>query len=85
MWHVYCVRCRDGSVYTGVTTDPARRLREHNRGKGGAYTQANRPLKLIYQEPASDRASALRREYEIKSWSRTRKEQFLRDHKEEKV
>ena len=83
VWHVYLVRCQNGSVYTGVTTDPARRLREHNRGKGGAYTRANRPVELIHRELASDRASALRREHEIKNWSRARKEQFLRDHKEE--
>ena len=76
MWYVYCVRCRDGSVYTGVTTDPERRLREHNEGKGGAYTQANRPVKLIYQESLLDRSSALRREYEIKSLPRPQKERL---------
>ena len=78
MWTVYCLRCRDGSLYTGVTTDLARRLREHNDGEGGAYTLMKRPVKLVYQEAAGNRSSALRREYEIKSWPRTEKEKLFK-------
>lgn len=76
MWFVYCVRCRDDSIYTGVTTDPIRRLYQHNRGKGGAYTQANRPVRLVYQESSPNRSSALRREHEIKSLPRPMKEKL---------
>lgn len=73
MWFLYLLRCADGSLYTGITTDPQRRLREHNAGQGGAYTRARRPARLVYQEARLDRSSALKREYEIKEWSRIRK------------
>ena len=76
-WFVYMVRCRDGSLYTGVTTDAKRRAKEHNAGTGGAYTRARRPVRLVYREPAKDRSSALRREARIKRLSRTEKEALL--------
>ncbi|MBI4313761.1 MAG: GIY-YIG nuclease family protein [Candidatus Omnitrophica bacterium] len=77
MWHVYMLQCVNGSLYTGITTDLVRRLHEHNDGQGGAYTRAHRPVKLIYQEFFRDRSAAQRRECEIKSWPRTKKESFL--------
>src|ERR687893_500194 len=51
-WIVYLVRCRDGSLYTGITTDPERRLREHNRGVGAAYTRSRLPVSLVPARPA---------------------------------
>jgi len=75
-WLVYLLRCSDGSLYTGVTTDLARRLAEHNAGKGGAYTRAKRPVRLVFEEAHPSRSSALKREAEIKSWDRTKKEQL---------
>jgi len=73
-WTVYILRCRDGSLYTGITTDPARRLAEHNSGRGAArYTRARRPVQMIYTEPATDRAAASRREAAIKRLSRAAK------------
>ena len=51
-WFVYLARCADGSLYTGVTTDPARRERAHNRGRGAAYTRSRRPVRLVHLEPA---------------------------------
>ena len=77
MWFVYCLRCSDGSFYTGVTTEPDRRLKEHNTGHGGAYTRSRRPVQLLFQEVHPNRVSALRREAEIKSWPRSRKEQLI--------
>ena len=74
MWYVYAVECSDGSLYTGITTGVARRVETHNAGKGGAYTRAKRPVQLVFQETHPDRSSALRREYEIKSWPRLRKQ-----------
>jgi putative endonuclease len=71
---VYVVRCGDGSLYTGVTTDPERRLAEHNRGSGAAYTRSRLPVALIYLEAAADRSHALRREHAIKRMSRAEKE-----------
>jgi predicted GIY-YIG superfamily endonuclease len=73
-WTVYLARCRDGSLYTGITTDPERRLAEHNAGSGAAYTRSRLPVVLVYREIVSDRSSALRREHAIKRLSRAAKE-----------
>jgi len=70
MWYVYILRCTDGNLYTGSTTDITRRLKEHHSGRGGAYTRTHLPVKLIYQESLSTRANALKREAQIKRWRR---------------
>lgn len=72
-WYVYLLSCADGSLYTGVARDPEARLRAHNAGSGAAYTRSRRPVQLAYLEPAEDHPAALRRELEVKSWSRGRK------------
>jgi putative endonuclease len=71
-WFVYILRCADDTLYTGVSTHVERRLDEHNAGAplGARYTRARRPVVLVYQESASGRAAAQRREREIKSKSR---------------
>ncbi|MBW8838268.1 MAG: GIY-YIG nuclease family protein, partial [Gemmatimonadetes bacterium] len=76
-WFVYLARCADGSLYTGVTTDPARRERAHNRGRGAAYTRSRRPVRLVHLEPARDRGTALRRELAIKRMTRGGKEALM--------
>ncbi len=76
-WFVYLARCADGSLYTGVTTDPARRERTHNRGRGAAYTRSRRPVRLVHLEPARDRGAALRRELAIKRLTRAGKEALM--------
>jgi putative endonuclease len=76
-WTVYLARCRDGTLYTGVTTDPERRLAEHNSGSGGSYTRSRMPLVMVYCETAEDRSGALRREWAIKRLSRARKEDLV--------
>jgi len=70
---VYLLRCRDGSLYTGITNDLARRLASHQRGTGSAYTRARRPIALAYQEELPDRGAALRREAAIRRLSRAEK------------
>lgn len=75
-WTVYLARCRDGTLYTGVTTDMKRRLAEHNAGCGGAYTRSRVPVTLIYQEVVADRSGALRREWAIKRLTRAEKEKL---------
>jgi len=73
-WWVYIVRCRDGTLYTGITTDIDRRIGDHNRGKGSKYTASRRPVKLVYSEPQADRSSASKREAQIKRYTRSKKE-----------
>lgn len=77
-WFVYMVRCRDQSLYTGITTDPARRLRDHNEGPGGAkYTRARRPVTLVYLEEAVSRSAACKREFAIKKMSPAQKRTLI--------
>ncbi len=81
-WHVYILRCADGSLYTGVATDLRRRLAEHNGdGKPGArYTRARRPVSLVYSEAAASRADACRREAAIKKLRKAEKERLVAGH-----
>ena len=65
-WYVYMLRCADATLYTGVATDLDARVSTHNAGKGAKYTRGRRPVVLVYQEAAIDRAAAQRREAEIK-------------------
>jgi putative endonuclease len=76
-WTVYLARCRDGSLYAGVTTDPERRLAEHNSGCGGSYTRSRIPVVMVYRESAKDRSGALSRERAIKRLSRAQKEELV--------
>jgi uncharacterized protein (TIGR02453 family) len=76
-WHVYVARCGDGTLYTGVTTDPVRREAAHNAGRGAAYTRPRRPIRLVYLEPADGRGAALRRELAIKRLTREAKEALV--------
>ena len=76
--YVYMVRCADGSLYTGWTTDVARRVAEHNAGRGAAYTRQRGPVELVYSETLPDRSAALRREEEIKRRGRRYKELLVR-------
>jgi uncharacterized protein (TIGR02453 family) len=76
-WHVYVARCGDGTLYTGVTTDPVRREAAHNAGRGASYTRSRRPVRLVHLESAADRGAALRRELAIKRLPRRLKEQLV--------
>ncbi|MHA7878579.1 MAG: GIY-YIG nuclease family protein [Saccharospirillum sp.] len=78
-WSVYMLRCADGTLYTGVTTDLERRLRQHNGAiLGGArYTRGRRPVTLVYHETHPDQATACQREAVIKKLTRVAKERLL--------
>ena len=65
-WSVYLLRCRDGSLYTGVTTDLERRLRMHHAGRGARYTRGRGPFVVVHVEEIGSRGDALRRELAIK-------------------
>jgi putative endonuclease len=69
------LRCADGTLYTGITTDVARRIAEHNgeSGLGARYTRSRRPVQLVHVEAAANRAGAARREAAIKKLDRVRK------------
>ncbi len=75
VWWVYMLRCADGSLYTGITTDVSRRVAEHNGagGLGARYTRSRRPVELVYAEGAGNRAEASRREAALKRLDRARK------------
>jgi putative endonuclease len=74
-WFVYVLICADGTLYTGISTDVARRVEEHNAGAplGARYTRARRPVALVYQESVASRGEAQRRELEIKAKDRAEK------------
>jgi putative endonuclease len=69
----YILKCSDGTFYTGWSTDPQRRERQHNLGRGARYTRDRRPVKLAYIEELPDKPSALRRELKIKRLPREKK------------
>jgi putative endonuclease len=79
-YYCYMVECVDGSLYTGWTTDPNRRIKEHNAGRGALYTKWRRPVSLSYLEQVEDRSSALRREYTIKKLTRQKKLALIQDY-----
>jgi predicted GIY-YIG superfamily endonuclease len=72
-YFVYILRCSDGTLYTGSTSDIARRVEEHNAGAGARYTRTRTPVALAYLEMRPSRGKALKREYEIKKLRRTEK------------
>jgi putative endonuclease len=74
---VYIVRCADGSLYTGYAHDPRERAATHNAGKGAKYTASRLPVELVYSEQCESLSEALKREIEIKRWTRARKEALL--------
>jgi putative endonuclease len=73
MPYIYIVQCNDGSLYTGWTMDVARRVKQHNAGRGAQYTKQHRPVKLVYSEEQPTRGAAMKREAEIKRWPRRHK------------
>jgi putative endonuclease len=78
-WHLYIVRCGDGSLYTGIATDVARRLAEHreNSGKGAKYLRGRGRLRLVFQKAIGSRGLAMRVENRIKKLPKARKEALI--------
>ncbi len=81
-WHLYLIRCHDGSLYTGITTNVARRFAEHqeNSGAGAKYFRGRGPLMLGFQKKLGGRSLALGVESKVKKLSKDRKEELIRDH-----
>lgn len=76
-WSVYILRCADGSLYTGITNRLEARLTAHNEGRGAKYTRSRLPIELVFEEARPDRSAALRREAEIKTYSRAEKKALI--------
>lgn len=72
-WKLYILRCGDGSLYTGITTNVEKRLDAHRSGKGAKYTRGRTPLELVYREECGDHSAALKRELQIKALTREEK------------
>ncbi|HEX7025935.1 MAG TPA: GIY-YIG nuclease family protein [Gammaproteobacteria bacterium] len=77
-WCLYIVKCTDGSLYTGITLDVSRRLKEHEDGKGSKYLRGRGPLELVFSHQFESRNKALRQEARLKKWPRRKKEQLIR-------
>jgi putative endonuclease len=73
MYFVYLLECKDHTIYTGITTNVARRFKEHSQEKGGAYTRAKKVIKILYSEEQENRSSALKRENAIKKLTHAQK------------
>ena len=73
VWTVYILECGDGTLYTGITDDLARRVQAHSQGKGAKYTRGRGPLILRYREEMPDKGAALKREYDIKRMKKSEK------------
>ena len=73
IWYLYILRCGDGTLYTGITTDVEKRLEQHRSGRGAKYTRGRAPLELVYREECGTHSDALRREYAVKALNREQK------------
>ncbi|HNO77080.1 MAG TPA: GIY-YIG nuclease family protein [Phycisphaerae bacterium] len=84
-WFVYLLRCNDGSLYTGITTDVPRRYKQHQAGTASRYTRSRLPVRIVYQEKVADRSAALKRESAIKAMSRSEKLDLIQARQEPHV
>ena len=78
-WFFYMVRCKDNSLYSGITVNVEERLKKHNHGTGAKYTSARRPVTLVYSEKCDTVAEAMKREKQVKRWPKIKKEQLARN------
>ncbi len=76
-WYVYILRCKDDTLYTGITTQVEKRLEAHRTGRGAKYTRGRAPLELVYREICGSHSDALKRERQIKALSRQEKQKLL--------
>ena len=85
IWYLYILRCKDDTLYTGITTDVARRLEAHRSGKGAKYTRGRGPLELVYSESCGTHSQALKRELQVKALSREEKQLLIAGAAENKI
>ena len=80
-WYLYILKCKDGTFYTGITTDVEKRLEMHRSGKGAKYTRGRGPLELVYSETCENHSQALKRECEVKKLPKDQKLQLISSRK----
>ena len=73
MWYVYILECKNGDLYTGITNNIERRIEDHKQGNGGRFTKVFGVNKLLYKEEFKAKAEAVKRETQIKGWTRRKK------------
>ena len=78
MYFVYVLLCEDNSFYTGSSNDPQKRFLDHKNGNGGHYTRSHKPIKQIYLEKLATKSEKLKREWQIKGWSKSKKIKILK-------
>lgn len=78
-WYLYILRCKDNTLYTGITTDVEKRLEAHRTGKGAKYTRGRGPLELMYRESCGSHSDALKREHQVKMLTREEKQNLIRE------
>jgi predicted GIY-YIG superfamily endonuclease len=79
-WFLYILTCRDGTLYTGITTDLVRRVQQHNNGSASRYTRSRLPVKIAFSMPCRNRSQALKKEFAVKQLSRKKKDAYIRDN-----
>ena len=81
-WYLYILRCKDGTLYTGITTDVEKRFQTHQIGKGAKYTRGRAPLQLVYREECGSHSDALKRECAVKQLTREEKQKLIAQYAE---
>ena len=81
-WYLYILCCKDGTLYTGITTDVQKRFEAHQSGKGAKYTRGRGPLELVYRETCGSHSDALKREAAVKRLTREQKQALIDTYKE---
>lgn len=80
-WYLYILKCKDNSLYIGISNDVEKRVKKHNLGIGAIYTKSRLPVVLLYQEKYTNKSEARKREIQLKGWSRKKKEWLINlDH-----
>ena len=80
-WFLYILKCNDNTLYTGITSDLPRRLKQHNNGKAARYTRSRLPIEVIFQEPCLSKSHALKKEYAVKSMTQKNKYDYIKKNR----
>lgn len=78
MWQIYILKCKGGSLYTGITNNLRRRVKQHSQGKASKYTRSHLPVKLVFSQSCDSKSNALKSEAQVKKWKRKKKLALIR-------